>query len=268
MAPLARRQRVESLDSGSHRLLPLLYRNLTEQGVDDPVLAKYKGVYRQTWYKNQLLFHRAAAFLRAADAAGIATVLLKGPALTLLYYRDYGLRPMDDFDALVHPRDAVAAMELLEKLGWALKTRNVESHATLVPLRHGTEFQNEQRDTFDLHWSLFGEDDRPEADDALWSSAVTLTLEGETSLALNPAALLAHVCAHGARWNPMPPVRWVADAFTLINNAETVVDWDSLLAIVAERHLALPLGDTLSFSAINSTARFRHMLPRRSEICP
>src|SRR5512147_1502008 len=43
---------VEELDPGSHRMLPLLYRNLKSQGIKDPSMYKYKGVYDQTWYGN------------------------------------------------------------------------------------------------------------------------------------------------------------------------------------------------------------------------
>jgi len=44
---------IEQLDQGSYRLLPLLYRSLHIDGVEDPLMNKLKGVYRMTWYKNQ-----------------------------------------------------------------------------------------------------------------------------------------------------------------------------------------------------------------------
>ena len=84
---------------------------------------KFKGIYQLTWYRNQMLFHNMAILLRRFHNAGIQTMIIKGAALTLLYYRDYGLRPMKDFDVLIHTKQATAAINLLKKLGWSSKIK-------------------------------------------------------------------------------------------------------------------------------------------------
>src|SRR5262245_20078562 len=61
---------IATLDAGSFRLLPLLYKNLSRRATDDPWMAKLKGVYRQSWYRNTLLFHRTAGILAALHDAG------------------------------------------------------------------------------------------------------------------------------------------------------------------------------------------------------
>ena len=88
-------------NQGSFRLLPLLYINLQKQGVDDPVMGKLKGIYRQAWSKNQTLFHEMAGVIAHLQDAGIKTMLLKGASLSLLYYKNNGARPMADIDVLV-----------------------------------------------------------------------------------------------------------------------------------------------------------------------
>ena len=103
---------IAQLDQGSQRLLPLLYHNLHSQGIDDSFMNRFKGVHRLTWYKNQLLFHHVTTLLHSFYNAGIQTMVLKGAALTLFYYRDYGLRPMADFDILVQSEQASAAINL------------------------------------------------------------------------------------------------------------------------------------------------------------
>ncbi|HEX8291585.1 MAG TPA: nucleotidyltransferase family protein, partial [Pyrinomonadaceae bacterium] len=79
---------VNEIDTGSYRLLPLLYANLREAACEDELTGLLKGVYRNAWYKNQLLFHHAAAVLSFLRRAGVETIVLKGIALTRLYYRD------------------------------------------------------------------------------------------------------------------------------------------------------------------------------------
>src|SRR5574341_997684 len=44
----------DQLDYGTARILPLLYRNLTFLQIHDPFLRRLKGIYRRTWYANQL----------------------------------------------------------------------------------------------------------------------------------------------------------------------------------------------------------------------
>jgi len=89
------------LDAGSQRLLPLLYWNLSRQNVQHHVLEVYKGFYRMAWYKNQLLLHRLNNVLRLFTCRKIPAVLLKGTAMAHLYYKNWALRPMNDFDLLV-----------------------------------------------------------------------------------------------------------------------------------------------------------------------
>lgn len=130
---------IEQLDPGSYNLLPLLYDNLNTIGIKDPLMRKLKGVYRQTWYKNQLSIHRVGVLLSAFHCAGIRTMVLKGAALVLLYYRNYGLRPMGDIDILVHTEQSREAIDFLIKSGWIPHSGSPER---LIPLSHGAAFRN------------------------------------------------------------------------------------------------------------------------------
>ena len=99
---------VDRLDIGSLRLMPLLYRNLQAHGVEDNLMNKFKGVYRFTLYKNHMLLHNMANVLAGFYDTGIQAMVLKGVALTLLHYRDYGLRPMEDLDVLIGLANQIA----------------------------------------------------------------------------------------------------------------------------------------------------------------
>jgi Uncharacterised nucleotidyltransferase/ABC transporter len=235
------------LDTGSYRLLPLLYRNLLQHHSGDPLLAKLKGIYRKTWYRNHFLFHHVTPLLHALRDAGIATLLLKGPALVLQYYRDYGLRPMDDFDMLVHLEDAPAAMRMLKEFGWAPKLQNLRSPEALIPLRHCGEYQDGVGEHLDLHWHVLQECRQPGADDDFWSGAVPITMGDLTTPALNPTDQLFHVCAHGMRWSQVPPVRWAADAWVILTTEDANIDWQRLCAQAEKRRLVLPLRDALAY---------------------
>jgi hypothetical protein len=228
----------DRLDLGSFRLLPLLYRNLRGHGPQDPLIEKFKGIYRLTWYKNHLLFHRMAPLLRLFQNEGIETMLLKGAALILFYYKDYGARPMDDFDILVHPEQVPAAINLLKGLGWKIpfggQKRLYENNMTNV-----IAFQHPSNGKLDLHWHVLWECCGGEADQDFWNGAVSINFGDIPTSVLNPADQLLHVCVHGARWNPLPPLRWIADAMFVIGCEDAAINWDRVVDQAIARRLTL-----------------------------
>ena len=95
-------------DGGSFRLLPLVYGNLSAQGYEGAQSSTLKGVHRQAWSRNQVLFHQVRPLLEEIHAAGTPILLLKGAALAFQVYPDAGCRPMRDVDVLV-PASAPAS---------------------------------------------------------------------------------------------------------------------------------------------------------------
>ncbi len=61
---------------------------------------------------------RVAEALQALMAAGIRPLVVKGPALAALAYRDPSVRPYDDVDLLLAGPDRARALAVLEELGW------------------------------------------------------------------------------------------------------------------------------------------------------
>ena len=274
---------IDKLDAGSYRLLPLLYRNLHNLGIDGPVLSKLKGVYRHTWSKNHFLFQRLVPLLEAFHLASIETLILKGAALMLLYYNDYGLRPMGDFDVLVRRKDLRTAIAVLDRLGWTLESewpkenipfkkvldRFSESPAlglpeALLPFHHAMGFEKTDGGHIDLHWHISHECLTAHVTDEFWNRAMPMQMNRIPTQVLDPTDQLLHICLHGSRWNHLPPVRWVADAMTILNVKESKIDWNRLSAQVEKHRLILPLTDALfylqeTFDAPIPSAVIRHL---------
>jgi hypothetical protein len=236
---------IDRLDPGSYRILPLLYRNLNNQGVEDPLMMRLKGVYRLAWYKNQMLFHTMANLLRSFHDAGIKTMVLKGAALTVLFYKDYGLRPMDDFDVLVHTEQAIPAINLLKKLGWKPKSFEPTEEYINVSYSHG--FRDGADREFDLHWHVLSQSRKRDSDDDFWEGAIEIKIHDVPAYALNPADQLLHICIHGTKWDVTPTLRWVEDAIMILTTLESGIDWNRLIAQAEKRRLILPLQDTLIY---------------------
>jgi hypothetical protein len=231
------------LEPGSFRLLPLLYVNLQKHGVDDPAMGKLKGIYRNAWSKNQTLFHEMAKVVGYLQNAGIKTMLLKGASLSLLYYKNNGARPMADIDVLVSFKQARQTYELLQKAGW---TSPLPLSELDLIFGHAIQLNNRFDKEFDLYWRPFN-DCSDELEKIFWDGAMPVKIANVNSLAPNPTDMLFHVIIHGMAWNPIPPIRWIADAITLINSSDLTIDWQRLISTAQKNHLNLRFKNGLQY---------------------
>ena len=257
---------LDAVDEGSYRLLPLLSHALASRGEQDPLAGTFRGVYRRTWYQNQVMLHRLAPLLDLLHRRGMPVMLLKGAALALRHYRDPGLRPMADADLLVPrgraleavallfdagwiaevtPQKGFSAAKLLARAGWAPRPRaRGDFTETYCSVRHAHAFRGPDNQSIDLHWHMYQDNCCDRADDPVWERGVPVEVHGAPALVPSPSDLFLHICVHGARWNPVPPVRWAADALAVAGSG---VDWDLLAGEAVRRHLTLPLFDTLGW---------------------
>ena len=236
---------IDVIDYGSHRMVPQLYRNMQRHGIKDPLMERMKGVYRYYLYKNELLMHRIGSLLTAFADAGIQTMVLKGAALIPLYYKETGLRPMLDADVLVHAQQAEQAMEVLAKSQW--KPFRFGQPRSRIPIVHSTPFEDSGGRQMDLHWHLFWECFNAGEDRDYWETAVPIKVGGAQTLALGPTDQLLHTCWHGARWNEVPPIRWVADATAILGASAKEIDWQSLTKKAQRHRIVLPVKDSLEY---------------------
>jgi hypothetical protein len=241
--------RLDRPDEASFRLLPLVHRNLTRQGFCAPEAKILKGIYRQAWLKNQMLLHRTGQVLRELHAAGVQTMVLKGAALSLLHYRDAGLRPMRDVDVLIPCERAQEAADFLARSGWRRLTWAPEQLTdAYLRFRHSMCFAHGPNEEFDLHWHPLGLVRDGEADQALWASSVPLEIYGQRTLALDATGQLLHACLHGMAWNSVAPIRWVADAMTILRTADTI-RWEFLVEFARRNRIELFLSPALEYLA-------------------
>ena len=235
------------MDAASFALLPLLYHHLKELGVEDPAMGRFKGVYRKVWYQNRTLLHETAEILRLFEAGGIDTMVLKGAALTRLYYQDFGLRKMHDLDVVVPPAKRREAIDALSGAGWTPKFRPLSMLTDAnLDLQHGWAFTDGRERQLDLHWRVLPGGIFPDAEEGFWAASVPLDLEGVATKTLCPTDLLLHTFAHGIRWSPIPPIRWVADSIHILRGAQGGIDWERLTGWTENCRLVLPVREGLA----------------------
>jgi hypothetical protein len=265
-------------DPASQRLLPILWRRWGSHGTLRAQLPLAAG---KAWFQSWERGHRQLRIMNQLSLVfgelNIPTLLIKGMPLALQAYGDLGQRPMSDIDLAVPFQDAPRSIIALSNLGWQpqptpLKAAAFDPNRDTTPpwlhqprplnefdtgyrcVRHAHAFRHADGHELDLHWFLLQEQCEPGTDDAIWATSVPLRGVNRSSqsdvspllLCPSPAHHLLLLLAHAARWDPLPSIRWIADAVMLIRTSAQL-DWNCFLIEAKRRQLTLPAQELLSW---------------------
>ena len=240
---------LDHLEDGSYALLPLLYRRLADWQLDDPVVARLKGLYRHTWYRNNVLLERLREVFETAAAAKIDVLLAGEPRLLLRDYGDVGLRPSSRIDLLARPDDAASLAHMLGPRGWT----TVAGHGRLGSRTLWLERADSP--TVALQRRLLPERAPHEVEAQPWEHAAAVDVDGSARAALDATDQLLMTCIGEERRFPWNRVQWIADAKLLLDVEATTVDWGRAFE-TAERYAGrLRLRDALVYAGEIAGAR-------------
>lgn len=230
----------DQLDAASYKLLGLVSKNQALQEIQDPVFEKCRGIYRRTWVSNQIIWNSISPLLaQIGKGNGTPVVLLKGMAMILHVYRDFGVRVIGDIDFLIRKNDLLFAAHLLRIEGWKQNVARFDiGNEEHLKRWHALNFTHPNGFHLDLHWS-FIQENSPLLDEAVFLNA--LPIENSFCFVPDSTSLLLQTCVHGVKFSPVPLIRWIADAVMLIRNPENKIDWDRLTRLANLAHVCMPL---------------------------
>ncbi|MFN8575415.1 MAG: nucleotidyltransferase family protein [Candidatus Sericytochromatia bacterium] len=237
----------DDIENSITRLLPLLYLRLKNFDISNEITGRIKGVYKLSWFKNQLLIEETKKVIDLFNKNNIPTILLKGVPLLLDVYKDRGVRILSDVDILIEPKNVLKAVNLLISNEWFYAEKNIihideyinkETIDYLNVLSYETLFTNKKKVELDLHWSIFNLNRQWTIfklltlrkfkpiifNDLHWKNCVEINVNGVYSNRLSNEDMLIHVIVHGAAKNPHRPLRWVIDSLYILNNLS--INWD------------------------------------------
>lgn len=234
------------VDRDAYRLFPQLYRNLQTMGIEEPLLGKFKGIYRNTWFKNQLLIDRVIPLLAQFYRADTRAILVGEAAMLLINGSDYGYYPIDDFNILVDKDEPKAALNQLDACGWKLISA---LSLPLDGLHENSIFEDEDRNRIRINWCWLPEYGGTNLDEDIWRGASLAIKYGMQIRIQNVSDQVLSACAHGLRAQETSFYTRAADTMTLLNIFGGEIDWDRLLAQAQKRRLTL---------AVSSVVRYLH----------
>ena len=242
---------LEKFETTSRRLFPLIYDNLQKHNLQDDATLPLKIVHRETFRDNRLLFQKAEQILQDFHRAGISTLLLKGAALSMLYYRSSALRPMADIDVLIKREDFQKAVRVLKKNKWQPAAANLLLYIEIYP---SCQFTDADGGELDLHWQIMRESWNADNTDSLWNDAVETKIGNTPVKVLSPAHQLFHICWHGVQYSPTPPIRWIADAVMILRKSKDEINWEKLVEIACLHRVNLMIFTALDYLNKNFAA--------------
>jgi hypothetical protein len=237
-----------AIDGGSWNLLPLVWRNLSAQGVTDELLEECRGFHRYHWAHNQQLLRRAAGWVAEWRAQGVPVAVLKGAALAAGTYADPGMRPMADVDLLVPLAHAPAVGARLQAAGWRPEKTGPRWEDVSFATMHSVNWER-GAERLDLHWHVLHRCTRAEITELFWARSRPLALPGAAAVQLAPEDALLHVCSHGVQYAVQPPFRWLADAAWILRRAGAEFDWSRVTAMAGRTGTTLALREGLGYAA-------------------
>lgn len=249
---------IDFIDSETFSLLPLLYLKLQENSITDPMIPRLKGVYKVTWYKNNLVLNSGLKVFESFKAVGISSLVLKGGALCTRYYADYGARPMNDLDLLVSPDQITHAIQVLSSFGFScsnetFRNRTISSGSVsqeFIETHHALPFINDQAQKIDLHWYSMRDFISAGSDEGLWNRSVEFPFKNMSIRTLNDMDMFIQVCMTGYRGlYRFPQFRWVADAYMIRRfcNGYLNIEDKCFLEEIAKRNIEKQMSEMMFF---------------------
>jgi Uncharacterised nucleotidyltransferase len=180
--------------------------------------------------------------LMLLEKEGIPTIVLKGVALAETAYESPVLRHCHDIDLLIRDQDMSRAMTLLP----SIEFKEIDSKAE--PGSSDCQLEHESGLPLELHTALFKLPYYNELLGETWKRSRNQVIADVQTKILAPADNLLHVCGHAFYESRRGSLRWVSDAWFIIDRHRDL-DWDLLLDCANRSHLALPLSVTLAYLA-------------------
>lgn len=176
--------------------------------------------------------------LPSFDAAGVRTIVLKGPAIGVLAYGDPSSRSFGDIDLLVRREDFETARVILRKRGFR--------EMVAKPFRPGffSEYHlafTDGRTEVEVHYSLFSRKLGAQFDDdGVWRHSRTVACLNRSITVLGSEYLFLFLCAHGAK-HEWKVFRWICDIAQLAQRL-TSADVSCLVTLARQGHMSRILG--------------------------
>jgi hypothetical protein len=241
------RNNLSDIDAGSFLVIPQLYLNLRRHDVKGATMNKLRGVYRQTWARNEIALQGLVQVTSSLQQHDISSVVIKGMPLALFCYEDPGARTMFDLDLLVAERDFPRTVDLFRQLGWSTihGGRDVPPD-NILQFFHAWSLKSPQGLSVDLHRRIVSVDLPPRYDSDSIRRAAERTFRNFRFRVPDRTDMLLVSCLNARKIEPHAACRCLVDLVTQLNHPSELA-WDEVLERARDIGQILPVADALTY---------------------
>ena len=237
---------IETLDSASNTILCQLYHNLSANQVEDWHMARLKGIYKRTWYNNQLLLRKLQTVLKAFGEANIETIVNGDVAIIWGYCDDYGQLSINDFNLLVHPSNGKKAIKILNQLGWS----QVEDSSWVINEGDlSLSLEDKSKTILSLQGRIFWIIPQEYTDKQLWENAVLCSIGDKQVLMLSWIDLFLHLCMRTFYRSQSYQINLLVNAMIILQKSglenQNSWNWMELVTQAQKYQVIIPLRNML-----------------------
>jgi len=228
-----------SLDTaGTHSqaLFSMVYANLGNK-LDIRDAKVLKGVYKRTWYANQLILTQVPSILERLGKANIPVLLFNDVAMAAGHYPDHGYRAIRCIDLLVRQEAWQRSLEVIAEHGWRLQKDDSFSSPSSLSI---TLFTRESGQTLRLWTRLFMAIPQTETEADLWRNAISKKIGDRSIMTLGASEQLLAICSEAFRMDHCPLILY-SDARLISHLLLTTADWTRLIWQAQRYTFILPL---------------------------
>jgi Uncharacterised nucleotidyltransferase len=206
-----------------NRIAPLVYHNLRQTGcpsIPEVVVARLRSEAARNTHRVLMQIAEAARITRILADAGIRSMIIKGPLLSLLAFGDLSLRESRDIDLVLDPSRIVEADRLIVLAGYRRLTPKVELTPSLCEAYRRWRGQSAYylaslNVILELHWRLTSNSLLMPDVATLCSRTQQVPVAGTSFATLPDEELFLYLCVHGSAhmWFRL---KWLADISALL----------------------------------------------------
>ena len=228
---------IDDLDFSSLRLISFFLHGNQKQSITTIHDKRLKVIYKHWWLKTQHISHELKKVHAAFLKGGITAMVIKGASIKT-HYELEELRPMADFDLLVHREDFPKALEMIKNMDYSPNKQSAflweRNPALLFDFNYSIHFTHQKNGTeFDLHWQI-GAYCSVQFTEALWQHVEEYKLipfAKKPCLAFEVFMLITHAVSSDNHDN----LNWIIDIF-VINQKAPHAFWEDARALaIAEK---------------------------------
>ena len=238
------------IDILSHdRIIPFLYSRIGVLPEELQPPKRITNIMRECFLNSRVRSMRMdkqlGRILWAFKQEQVRVLVMKGPAIAWSVYPDPAMRPYDDIDLLVLPKQFVKAREVMEKLGYRCETKIFEKFKDVQFEEHfHCQDKSVGKLMVEIHWDLhrfYGAKQSIDLD-SLFYNAVTVKTPSFSFETFNPVDALMHIVAHtGFSHTKDIRLSWICDIARISSSLKVPEDWILLQARSVEWGIRLLL---------------------------